>query len=411
MTMAISAGCGGVEEVDREPAGPLGELSVPCPTTDTGIVRLHVASSRGTYLVHDAAGALFDELVTATPGDYELEVPACGSVTSVDPTRTHYETTTHLLDGDELYSFVDARYVGVPSAASVVIGSPIAGATSYVATGGDSCSGQGSSTISMGYTPPCVGPDGRGTILIQPAGAMFAYAVFDDVKFADTTSVPLRVTTWQVDAPAHLVELDLATAPSTATCDASSLRGLVTYAGRSATVDQPPANTSLALRFAELGDGHELSCAVELDGTSRSLTRRTAGPMPEAVALNDADFLPRIVSTHHAIHPTRPTVAFDANPGMADEDLVRVTIRGRAAAGYADVTWQVLAPGGTREVRLPEVPAELSVSFPKILPFDIALFDATTIDGYREALLDTTRLLAPPPNRPLGTLRVSTWSP
>jgi hypothetical protein len=400
----VATGCtGSSNDSEPPPPGPESECSATAP----GVVRVHSTGFDEIYFTHDATGALVERHDAGTSKLLDLVVPPCGAVTWLERTRTFFETTTQLVDGDELYTFLGSPFVQ-PQQAEIVIDTPLTGASTYVAYGGDGCSGSGTSNISMSYTSDCTSGDGKGTIVVVPYGTPppFAFAVFENVNFAATRTSPLHVTQWQTTAPQHQIALDLDSAPLAVDCFVGSLRGVLQYSLNQIVVQQPTATSTLDVQFAEFGDGHVYVCEVVRDANRRTYFARKSGAMAAFVTIAEADLLSAVVDAGVVLDAARPTIEFTVDREGAEEDVVMGAMFGISSDGSQQMSWRGVAPPGTRSFRVPELPADLAPVFEVPEPI-LSLYESTITAGYHDAIHDTTPFMISRYALPLQTLRMT----
>ena len=401
--MAVGVGCSGGHDLapDGSPDGP----AASCPQAGPGTVHVHPLVAAATILTHDASGAFSSRIETTSTDVVDVQVPPCGAITLV-ASPSLYETTTDLVDGDELYALVQVQ-PSPTSTTRVIVDSPLANVTNYLASAG--CGGgQGAVDVALTYRQDCVDAAGRATVVVFPYSVPptpFAYALFEDVVLAD----PLHVTAWTTDAPHHQITFELDKPPGYTHCSANSMRGSTGFIG-SGIVQQPvdPTPTTVDVQFAEFGDGYGFLCSATNEST-RYYWKSAAGALPAALTLREADFVPDIVPAPLEGDGTRVVVVYNVMPSTSDEDLVMMEVGGTGASG-AFALWRLFAPPGTRRGTVPEVPDDLKIAFTTESLQSIRVFESTDAAGYREAVRNTVRFyIGAPGGEALRTFRWTEW--
>jgi hypothetical protein len=369
-------------------------------------VHVHPPVAGATVLTHDAGGAFIARIETTSTDVVDVEVPPCGAITLV-ANRGLYETTTNLVDGDELYALVFPP-PSPTSTTHVIVDSPLANVTNYLASA-DCGGGQGAVDLELTYQQDCVDAAGRATVVVVPYSVPptpFAYALFEDVVLAD----PLHVTAWTTIAPHHEITFALDKPPTYIHCSANSMRGSTGFIG-SGIVQQPvdPTPTTVDVQFAEFGDGYGLLCTASNE-SARYYWKTAAGALPGALTLREADFVPDIVPAPLEGDGTRVVVVYSVIPDTSNEDLVMMEVGGTGASGAFFVLWRLFAPPGTRRGTVPEVPDDLKVAFTTESLQGIRVFESTDAAGYREAVRNTVRFyIGAPGGEALRTFRWTEW--
>lgn len=347
---------------------------------------------------HHPDGTLFKRVQSNTHS-VMIEVPGCGAITAA-PSFAAYFTVFGVEAGDDIYV---NRYPGpdIPTTGklAIAVDAPLANVNYYMADGGAlPCTGYAlpgaAPSIDLNYSSRCVRPDGKSDVLVyatSTGGSRPEYAFFTDVTLAQQPN--LRVANWLTGASHHLsLSLSPQHPASSVVWGLGSMSKTYPYQRSFKSVGNAGSSFALDQQFAEFGDAASHYIALDYStGQTRSIDQIIAAPVPSTITEDlEAKLLPLVNAPMLDTDPIRPSVSFTVDPPAIEEDLVRLVVT-VSHPMQPQGSWFVLAPPGTRSVRLPEVPAPFQVSFPA-LPIFGQLADASDVPDYRAARQFSARM-------------------
>ena len=315
-----------------------------------------------------------------------IEVPGCGSVTAADG-FTQYITVTGVEPGDNLnVTTSEPAMMSLPISISV----PVAGAKYYVAQAGP-CVGSvlagPSPTIMFRYWSGCIDATGKTTILvsaIDDVKTLPQHVVFADVMLSQQPA--LNVTSWTTAQPHRLSLTINPQHPARIGWFLSPRLKKLRYQLWYTETQMTGSNFEIDQSFGELGDAtsHKITLSYP-DGRTR-IIEQILGASPPAVILENLEpkLLPFVDTPTRDSDPVRPTISFSTSANVVEEDMVRVGILTQHPQASRAGFWWVVAPPGTRTVRLPEIPSSHTVTFPNNSMW-AQLTDSTDIPDYETA--------------------------
>jgi len=307
--------------------------------------------------------------------------------------------------GDTIFATGHPNQTVTTMQARIVIDQPLAHVTYYHATGSHGCSGTlapstGSSELPMYYSSRCVRPNGTSTVLVytssQTGPQPTEYAFFKDVSLAQSVQTPLRVTSWSTP-PMHHISVQLAaTEPGS-----GMIWGLAPidqgfkydHMWTNGVTGSTSTSYDTDVQYAEFGDAVASRIAIRYAGERvRKIERILATPLPTQVTEDlSTGLLPSVHSPMRDNDPQRPTLSWTVDSSVIEEDMVLASIL--AIVGNQGSGWLLIAPPGTRTIRLPEMPADLAISsFGAGEDIAVALEESTDVPSYRQARQDFNRL-------------------
>lgn len=199
------------------------------------------------------------------------------------------------------------------------------------------------------------------------------YAFFDDF----TPGQPMHVTAWSTSPPPRHVTFHLPfVADQTRVFARSEAHGLRFYRHQySATVTS--ANPEVDLRFPEVGEGAVVEVEAQFGQSLCYWYHDFAAPLATPMDVDlTTQLVPRVASVNQTSDAVRPTVSWTVGAGAAF-DAFHVKLYGDNKA------WGIWVPPDVASLRVPELPANLAVSFAQHLHVPgVASIERAKANGY-----------------------------
>ncbi|MDQ3334503.1 MAG: hypothetical protein M4D80_05040 [Myxococcota bacterium] len=375
------------------------------PSTPDGPVTVWNSFPGAEVISHDVTGAFLGRASSGTGYDVQISVPGCGAVTVVEPGTAARLTFFAVQPGDTIWASGHPAQSVTYMDARIVIDQPLANVTTYEATASHFCRGYlapGSNEMTMHYSSRCVRPNNTSTVLVYATGntnpQLIGYSVFADVSLAQTVQTPLRVTSWNTP-PMHHISVQLAaTEPGRSMAWGISpvdqgFRYERTW-GSGATATTTSTTFETDVQYPAFGDAVVSGITIGYPGArSRRIERTLATPLPAQVTEDlSTGLLPAVHSPMRDNDPQRPTLSWTVDSTAIEEDIVVGSILVRV--GGSSSGWHLVAPPGTRGLRVPELPADLAASsFGPAADIAVALGESTDVPSYREARQNYNRFM------------------
>lgn len=396
-------------------AVPVVPASYGCdPTAAPGSVRVHTNGGGVMVATHDVFGTYLGSGVSVGPqfgdGIADVMVPGCGAITVVRP-NSGYATITYLAAGDELWpeSPRTADHAATNTGpAEIYVDASYPGSNGSTLSGPVSASQIAVNHLSFEWRTSLSGTSDR--LLVLPVDPSSGYPMGDAYALlplpAAANPPALHVTSWTPSPPARHFTVKL---PAVTTSGYEAMYASVQdgdpHRSSPVTSTVPTSNLVFDARAPEFGEGALLQLFFGIAHQHIYFAREFPLPMSSSVALDlSAELLQVVLSTSRSTDP-RPTIEWTLSTAGVVPDNILVGLGSDQFVG-----WRILVPPGATSVRIPQLPANLTLTYNNTVPPRLTLFDASDVADYTHARTDPTRGTSAGSNYLVGgTVQTSTF--